>query len=73
MNENMTEWVGYFATIVLMIAFLMKDVRKLRYINTIGCFAFIVYGFLLNISWPIVISNAFIATVNIYYLFFKKD
>jgi uncharacterized membrane protein YjjB (DUF3815 family) len=73
MNENIVEWVGYFATAVLMIAFLMKDVRKLRYINTVGCFAFIAYGFLLDISWPIVISNAFIATVNMYYLFIKKD
>lgn len=63
-----TEWVGYFASLVLMISFLMKNINKLRIINSIGAVLFIVYGVMLAISWPIVITNIFILGVNIYYL-----
>jgi predicted ABC-type sugar transport system permease subunit len=33
---------------------------------------FIGYGFLLSISWPIIISNAFIFLINIYYILKKN-
>ena len=71
MNENIVEWTGYAAMFTLMIAFLMKDIKKLRIINTIACLLFVVYGYMLH-SYPIMISNAFIGLVNIYYLYFKK-
>ena len=64
----LTEWVGYLASLVLMISFLMKSIHKLRIINSVGALLFIVYGFMLATSWPIIISNAFILGVNIYYL-----
>jgi len=72
MNENFVEWIGYAAMISLMISFMMKDIKKLRIINTIACLLFVVYGFLLD-SYPIIISNAFISIVNLYYLFIKKS
>ena len=72
MNENIVEWVGYAAMVTLMISFLMKDIKKLRYINTVGCLLFVAYGIMLN-SYPIIITNAFISMVNIYYLFIKKS
>mgnify|MGYP000004503588 FL=1 len=65
---SMTEGVGYLASLVLMISFLMKNINTLRIINSTGCLLFIVYGFLLATSWPIIISNAFILGVNIFYL-----
>lgn len=65
---SMTEWVGYLASLVLMISFLMKNINKLRIINSIGAVLFVVYGVMLDISWPIVITNIFILGVNIYYL-----
>jgi len=65
---SMTEWVGYLASIVLMISFLMKNINTLRIINSMGCLLFVVYGFLLATSWPIIISNTFILGVNIFYL-----
>ena len=68
-----TEWVGYAAMLALLISFMMKDVRKLRSINSIGAILFIIYGFMLDISWPIVITNASILCLNIYYLFIKKN
>lgn len=67
-----TEWVGYVAMAGLLISFTMKDVRKLRIINTIGCILFVTYGFMLQTSWPIIISNGAIALINLYYLLIKK-
>jgi uncharacterized protein with PQ loop repeat len=72
MNEIIVEWVGYAAMVTLMVSFLMKDIKNLRYINTVGCILFVVYGFMLD-SYPVIITNAFISLVNLYYLFIKKD
>ena len=65
---SLTDWVGYLASLVLMISFLMKNINTLRIINSIGAIIFVVYGFMLAISWPIVLTNTFILGVNIYYL-----
>ena len=65
---SMTEWVGYLASLVLMISFLMKNINRLRIINSIGAVLFIVYGVILAISWPVIITNAFILGVNVFYL-----
>jgi cytosine/uracil/thiamine/allantoin permease len=70
---ELTEWVGYAAMTVLLISFLMKDVNKLRIINSIACILFVVYGFMLQTSWPIIISNGAIAMINVYYLVIKKN
>ena len=67
-----TEIVGYLAMLVLLISFLMKNIRRLRKLNTVACALFVVYGFMLATSWPIIISNASIMGINIYYLFLKK-
>jgi len=72
MNENIVEWTGYIAMVTLMVSFLMKDIKKLRIINTFACLMFVVYGFMLH-SYPVIISNAFISLVNLYYLWFKKN
>ncbi len=68
-----TEWVGYAAMLAVLISFTMKDVKKLRKINSLGCALFVVYGFLLQISWPIVVTNAAIFGINMYYLFVNKN
>jgi len=65
---TLTEWVGYLASLVLMISFLMKNINTLRIINSIGAILFVVYGIMLVTSWPIIITNTFILGVNIYYL-----
>ncbi|MDA9057046.1 YgjV family protein [Flavobacteriaceae bacterium] len=67
-----TEIVGYLAMLLLLISFLMKDIRRLRKLNTVACALFVAYGFMLATSWPIIISNASIMGINIYYLFLKK-
>ena len=69
---ELTEWVGYLAMTVLLISFMMKNVTKLRVINSVGCMFFVIYGSLIS-QYPIVITNAAIILINFYYLFFKKD
>lgn len=49
----------------------MRNITALRYVNTLGCMFFVIYGVLLN-SWPIIITNAAIILVNLYYLFLNK-
>lgn len=68
MDVSLTEWIGYLASLVLMASFLMKNINTLRIINSTGCLLFVIYGFMLETSWPIIISNAFILGVNIFYL-----
>jgi uncharacterized protein with PQ loop repeat len=63
-----TEWIGYLASLILMISFLMKNIITLRMINTIGAILFIFYGIMLKTSWPIIITNLFILGVNLVYL-----
>jgi len=65
---SVTEWVGYLASFVIMISFLMKNIITLRIINSIGAILFIVYGILLLTSWPIIITNVFVLGINIFYL-----
>jgi len=69
---TITEWVGYLASAALIISFMMKNINTLRIINSIGAVLFVAYGVMLEISWPIIITNAFILLANIYYLTFKK-
>lgn len=69
---SLIDLFGYSATFVLMISFTMKNIFSLRIINSIACLLFIAYGFLLSVSWPIIISNAFIFLINIYYFLIKN-
>lgn len=71
-NITYTEWVGYIASLALIISFLMKNLSTLRIINSIGAILFVIYGVMLAISWPIIITNAFILMANIYYLTVKR-
>jgi len=67
-----TEWVGYIASAILIISFMMKNFKTLRIINSVGAALFVVYGIMLSVSWPIIITNGFVVLANIYYLSFKK-
>ncbi|KXX69893.1 uroporphyrinogen decarboxylase [Flammeovirga sp. SJP92] len=65
--EFSPEYVGYLASLLLMISFSLKNVKLLRTVNSIGCIVFVIYGIMLS-AWPIVITNGFIAMINIFYL-----
>lgn len=68
MDEFLTQISGYAASVFLIISFLLKDQKKLRTINLIGCIFFVIYGFRLNYAWPIIIPNTIIAITQIYHL-----
>lgn len=67
-----TEIIGYLASLLVLVSFLMKNIKKLRILNTLGCTLFVAYGFLLDFSIPIIITNAAIIVINIYYLTKKE-
>lgn len=67
--ENYTEYVGYLASALVLLSFLMKKITTLRLVNSVGCAFFIAYGLMLpGVSWPIVVTNVAIVGVNIFYL-----
>lgn len=70
---TLTDWVGYLAMATLLVSFLMKNVTKLRIINSFGCAFFVIYGMMLSTSWPIIITNSAIICINLYYLLINKN
>ena len=70
---NWIDWIGYLAAALIVISFLVSsNIRTIRMINMLGAITFVVYGIMLDVNLPIVIPNAFIAAIQVYYLFIKK-
>ena len=67
-NAIPIEWVGYAASLFIVLSLTMTSIIKLRIINSIGCLLFIIYGLNLN-AYPVVMSNALIVMINIYNLY----
>lgn len=66
-NINLIEWLGYTASVLVAISFLMKSINRLRIVNTVGAIFFVIYAFAIN-AIPVALINCFIVCVNIYYL-----
>lgn len=64
---NGIEILGYFAMITVACSFLLKNVVKLRIVNTVGAICFVIYGLLIG-SFPVAGLNTFVACVNGYYI-----
>ncbi|WP_411767749.1 uroporphyrinogen decarboxylase [Winogradskyella sp. A3E31] len=65
-----TEYIGYLASLMVLLSFTMKDIIKLRVVNMTGCILFVIYGFLMptiRIGLPIIIANVAIFGVNLYH------
>ena len=70
---NWVEWLGYLSAALVVLSFLVgQRVRRIRFINMLGAVAFLIYGILLDVNFPIIIPNAFIICIQFYYLFIKK-
>lgn len=69
MSVSPTELTGYLASSLVLASLTMTDVVKLRYLNSLGCLCFMVYGLMLSTAWPIVLSNGMILVVNLWRLF----
>ena len=64
---NYEEFIGYAASVFVLLSFLMKRMILLRIINVIGCSLFVLYGVLLW-SFPIILTNVAIVLVNTYFV-----
>ena len=64
---DMVEILGYAASIMVAISLTMKYIVRLRVLNFIGCALFTAYGLMID-AWPVVVTNGFIACVNVYFL-----
>lgn len=63
------DFTGYLASAILLISFLMKDIRTLRMINSVGCMLWVFYGYRLGWDVSIMVTNAAILSINLYSLF----
>lgn len=64
---NMIEILGYVAMVLVAGSFLLKDVVKLRLVNSVGAVCFVIYGLLIG-SVPVAGLNIFVVCVNAYYI-----
>jgi uncharacterized membrane protein len=66
--------IGYLGAALVVGSFLVKNnMRLLRIISLLGAITFIIYGVLLNFNLPVIIPNAAITCIHVYYLFIRKD
>jgi uncharacterized protein with PQ loop repeat len=71
MQFNYIELLGYAASFVIVLSFALQNVTKIRIVNSIGCFLFVVYGLLIS-GIPVVVANGAIVVINMYYLIKHK-
>ncbi|NQT60501.1 MAG: hypothetical protein HQ557_16110 [Bacteroidetes bacterium] len=57
---------GTFASIIVAVSLTMKNIKLLRIVNLAGAVLFSIYGYLIG-AIPVVVVNAFIAVIDIYY------
>ncbi|MBW6490492.1 MAG: hypothetical protein K0B15_04775 [Lentimicrobium sp.] len=68
MEINLLQWIGYLASVIIAASMTMNSILKFRWINLAGALTFSTYGFLIG-ALPVGFLNAFIALVDIYYLY----
>jgi len=66
-NINFVECLGYLASVLVAISFLMKSINKLRLMNMIGGIFFVIYAVAIN-AIPVALINLFTVCINLYYL-----
>lgn len=65
------EILGIIATIFIILAFINKDIIKIRIFDIIGAILFIIYGILIK-SFSTILLNCILTGVNIYHLYQLK-
>ncbi|MCD1115441.1 uroporphyrinogen decarboxylase [Chryseobacterium turcicum] len=72
MSTEIATYIGYAASIFIVLSFILKDLRKIRIVNFIGCFCFVIYGIFSGMLWPVIIPNGIICFVQVYHLLIAK-
>lgn len=63
----MLDYLGYIASLIVLVSLLMSSIKKLRWINLFGALLFGIYGFMIN-SLPTGLMNLGIVLIDVYYL-----
>ena len=63
----MIEILGIVASLFIILAFLFKDVRIIRILDTVGALLYVIYGILIN-SWSNIFLNTVLILIQIYRL-----
>lgn len=66
-NINLVECLGYLASVLVAISFVMKSINKLRFVNMVGAICFVIYAVAIN-AIPVALINFFTVCINVYYL-----
>lgn len=64
---QLLEWIGYAASVLVLVSLTMTSIVKLRWYNLAGAILFSAYGFLIG-SLPVGIMNFLIVSANLYNL-----
>lgn len=67
MSVDLLQWLGYAASVIIMVSMTMSSIVKFRWINLLGALSFSIYGFLIH-AIPVCILNGMIVIIDIYYL-----
>ncbi|WP_265426751.1 uroporphyrinogen decarboxylase [Chryseobacterium sp. YIM B08800] len=72
MSPEIINYIGYAASVFIVLSFILKDLTKIRIVNCIGCLCFVIYGVFSGMLWPVIIPNGIICFVQIYHLLISK-
>ena len=67
LNIPLIEWIGYFASTIVLVSLSLSSILRLRLVNLFGSVLFSFYGFYIG-SLPVGIMNLIIVFFNLYYL-----
>ena len=59
--------IGYLASLIILISFMISDNLKLRIVNSIGSLLFLIYA-IIKLDYPIICINSSIILINIYFI-----
>ncbi len=72
MSPEIATYVGYAASVFIVLSFALKELRKIRLVNLLGCICFVIYGFFSEVPlWPVIIPNAILCAIQVYHLIKK--
>ena len=66
-KEMIIEMIGYLGSLLVLVSFVMTSVFKLRIVNTIGSFIFMVYALIIR-SYPTAVMNFCLVLINVHFL-----
>ena len=67
MSSSVVECIGYFASVLCAVSLMMKDMKKLRWLNLIASAILVAYS-VINKTYPVAVTNMFIVLIDFYYI-----